>query len=512
MIIILHTTSTSRNTAAFTTVQHSRGPRETPGQRPGDPRLGPGGAGLPGCPGRCVVTLDSTPPPSGALLLFFNPDAPRSVQLDASALAQRLQLHAVPLPPLPPRPPLQSWTFSVLQGDENKESLQEEESRCVTHCCPQATGVRGRVRSAMSDEDQYQLFLDLWAEADNGTDPSYVVGEAVQVCAKQAVNRLGARFIPAFYGTTFVLSYLGNGLVLYILYKYEKLSSVTNVFLLNLVLSNLLFAGSLPFWAAYHLSEWLFGAALCKLVSAAYFIGFYSSVLFLTLMTFDRYLAVVHAVAAAKSRKKAYAAAASAAVWCVSVAASLKELVLQNVWRSPLDGLLCEEAGFPEDAMRRWRLVSYYQQFLLFFLLPLLMVTYCYASIAARVLATRMKEKCRAIKLIFVIVFTFFACWTPYNVVILLRALRTSGPGEDGGSCSGAEGLDLALYVSRNIAYLYCCVSPVFYTFVGKKFQRHFRRLVRKRMPCLRRSRSLSSQSTTSQRSPHSPHSPHSEY
>jgi len=359
----------------------------------------------------------------------------------------------------------------------------------------------------MSDEDQYLMFLDLLDESDNSTDPSYVVGEVVRVCAKQAVNRLGARFIPVFYCTNFLLSYLGNGLVLYILYKYEKLSTVTNIFLLNLVLSNLLFAASLPFWAAYHLSEWLFGAALCKLVSGAYFIGFYSSVLFLTLMTFDRYLAVVHAVAAAKSRRKAYAAAASAAVWGVSVAASVKELVLQNVWRSPLDGLLCEESGYPEATMRRWRLVSYYQQFLLFFLLPLLMVMYCYASIAARILSTRMKEKCRAIKLIFVIIFTFFACWTPYNVVILLRALQTSWPGEDEDPCPGAESLDLALYVSRNVAYLYCCVSPVFYTFVGKKFQRHFRRLMMKRLPCLRRRQSLSSQSTTSQRTPHSPHS-----
>ncbi|XP_008286680.1 chemokine (C-C motif) receptor 12a [Stegastes partitus] len=353
------------------------------------------------------------------------------------------------------------------------------------------------------DEDQYLLFLNFSNETYDTTDTSYVVSGNVELCAKTVINQFGAKFIPVFYYINFLLSYVGNGLVLVIIYKYEKLNTVTNIFLLNLVLSNILFASSLPFWATYHLSEWIFGMVLCKVVSSAYFIGFYSSILFLTLMTFDRYLAVVHAVAAAKSRKRAYAFGASVAVWCVSVAASVKELVLRNVWKDPLDGLMCEESGFPDSTMDRWRLVSYYQQFLLFFLLPLFLVMYCYISITVRILSTRMKEKCRTIKLIFVIIFTFFTCWTPYNVVILLRAIHISSTKEEE-SCSDSENLDYAFYVTRNIAYLYCCISPVFYTFVGKKFQSHFKRLMAKKVPCLQRHISLSSQSTrtTSQRSP----------
>ncbi|KAF7651046.1 hypothetical protein LDENG_00116760 [Lucifuga dentata] len=356
-----------------------------------------------------------------------------------------------------------------------------------------------------ADED-LEYFFSLLNNSDSVTDPSYVVSESVQLCSKAGVNKFGAKFIPSFYYVNFLLSYLGNGLVLFIIYKYEKLNTVTNIFLLNLVLSNLLFASSLPFWATYHLSEWIFGVVLCKMVSSAYFIGFYSSILFLTLMTFDRYLAVVHAVAAARSRKKAYAVIASVVVWCISIAASIKELVLRNVWRSALYGMMCEEMGFSKSIMDCWRLVSYYQQFLLFFLLPLFMVMYCYISITIRILSTRMKEKCRAIKLIFVIIFTFFACWTPYNVVILLQAVQISATSLNDDFCTESEGLDYALYVTRNIAYLYCCISPIFYTFVGKKFQSHFRRLLAKEIPCLQRHTSLSSQSsrTTSQRTPHS--------
>ncbi|XP_047225377.1 C-C chemokine receptor type 3-like isoform X3 [Girardinichthys multiradiatus] len=360
----------------------------------------------------------------------------------------------------------------------------------------------------MDDDDyNYQLFL-LMNETNDTTDPSYVVSKTVQLCAKKTVNQFGAKLIPVFYFVNFLLSYLGNGLVLLIIYKYEKLTTVANIFLMNLVFSNILFASSLPFWATYHLSEWIFGQALCKIVSSAYFIGFYSSILFLTLMTFDRYLAVVHALAAAKSRKRTYAIISSIGVWCISIAASVKELVLRNVWKNRLDGLMCEESGLSASSMEHWRLYSYYQQFLIFFLLPLIIVMYCYTRITVRILSTRIREKCRAIKLIFVIIFTFFSCWTPYNIVSLLRAIQISASQTemDEEMCSDSQNLDYAFYVTRNIAYLYCCISPMFYTFLGKKFQSHFSKLVAKNIPCLSRHISLNSQSTrsTSQRAPHS--------
>lgn len=355
----------------------------------------------------------------------------------------------------------------------------------------------------MNSENSLDDFDQFYKDYANDTNLSAVIIGPVIFCTKEAVKNFGAKFLPAFYYTNFLLSYLGNGLVLFIIYKFEKLNTVTNIFLLNLVLSNVLFASSLPFLAIYHQSEWIFGNAVCKLVSSAYFIGFYSSILFLTLMTFDRYLAVVHAIAAAKCRKQVYAIVATVAVWCISILASMKELVLRNVWHSPSNGLVCEESGYVESTMRVWRLLSYYQQFFGFFLVPLFTVMYCYITITIRILSTRIREKCRTIKLIFIIIFAFFLCWTPYNVVIFLQAIQDSSSSEEE-SCS--ESLDYALYISQNIAYTYCCISPVFYTFVGKKFQSHFRRLVCKHIPCLRRRMSLSTHSTktTSQRTPHS--------
>ena len=94
--------------------------------------------------------------------------------------------------------------------------------------------------------EDYDLYLKMLNDT-NTIDPSYVGSEPVKICSKERVNYFGATFIPVFYDVIFILSYLGNGLVLFIIYKFEKLNTVTNVFLLNLVLSNILFATSLPF-------------------------------------------------------------------------------------------------------------------------------------------------------------------------------------------------------------------------------------------------------------------------
>ncbi|KAG5286073.1 hypothetical protein AALO_G00010650 [Alosa alosa] len=338
-------------------------------------------------------------------------------------------------------------------------------------------------------EEDYWYFMNLNSTMENET---YITNGVVRYCPKAGVVNFGAKYLPPFFYINFIISVLGNGLVLYIIYKYEKLSTVTNIFLLNLVISDLLFACCLPFNAVYHTSEWIFGRAMCKLVASLFSIGFYSSILFLTLMTFDRYLAVVHAITAAKQRRKAYAISSSVVVWVVSLASSVKELILHDTLTDIQNGEMCENLVYDHDTLTRWQLFGYYQQFFVFFLIPVAIVLYCYMRITMRVLSTRMREKCRAVKLIFVIVLTFFICWTPYNIVILLKALE-----ESFSTGCPSDTLDYAHFITRNLAFLYCCISPLFYTFVGKKFQNHFRTMLARHIPWLKVSAPTSG--TTSQ-------------
>lgn len=318
----------------------------------------------------------------------------------------------------------------------------------------------------------------------------------VTPCMKTDVQKFAAEFLPRFYYVIFTLSLLGNGLVLFVVIKFERLRKVTNIFLLNLVGSNLVFTFGLPFWAAYHRDYWWFGQAMCKLVATATYVSINSSVLFLTLLTVDRYLAIVHALAIGQHRKSCYAVVASALVWLICGLAGLGPLFRFKTVPNWETNIQCREELV-------WTHLNTYLHFVCFFLLPLIVVVYCYIRIIITVISTQISGKHRTLRIVFIILLLFFSCWTPYNVVRLID-LHTQ---ED---CN--DDVDYASYVTHNIAYLYFCINPVFYTFLGRKFQNYTRKLIVSYAPCLKSHLSVAANSQSlSHRQPSPPANRNSE-
>ncbi|XP_065151087.2 C-C chemokine receptor type 3 [Paramisgurnus dabryanus] len=313
------------------------------------------------------------------------------------------------------------------------------------------------------------------------TTPNY---EYPTICDFTDINDFSKKYLPPLYYIIFIISLVGNGIVLCIMYKFEKLNTVTNIFLINLIASNIIFTFTLPFQAVYHSDEWIFGELLCKLVNGCFYLGFYSSILFLTLMTFDRYLAVVHCVVASRQRRSCYAVLLSVIVWCISLVASLEVFVHYTVVENQLYGLDCED-----KSERHWKVFALYKQFVLFFLFPLAVFVYCYSRIIITVISTRIVGKHRTVRLIFIIVLMFFAFWSPYNILMMINSNK------DAEDCD--DSIEYPLRISNNIARLYFCINPFFYTFLGKKFQNHVRRLLANKILCLTQYESSSASSRT---------------
>lgn len=275
--------------------------------------------------------------------------------------------------------------------------------------------------------------------------------------------------------------------------RFEKLTTVTNILLLNLTLSSLVFISSLPFWGVYmQLQNWIFGRAMCKLVVSVHYIGLYSSVLFLTLLTFDRHLVVVHSLSVSHVRNKSYAVVSCAVVWLVSGLACIKHMILQNTFVHRLDNTThCKEYTRNLDNIDVDQLTESgdYIQLFLFFIIPLAVIIYCYIRIAITVMLSKIATKFKTVRLIFVIVMLFFLCWVPYNILPLIPL--------DDTSCEQLQKRDYANHVTHNLAYLYFFISPIFYTFVGRKFQNYFRQLLVKDFPKLKKHISVSEHSRT---------------
>ncbi|XP_065110040.1 neuropeptide Y receptor type 2 [Paramisgurnus dabryanus] len=98
------------------------------------------------------------------------------------------------------------------------------------------------------------------------------------------------------YSTIIVFGVTGNSLVIYVVYNFKNLHTVTNYFITNLAVADLLVNTlCLPFTLMYTLyGEWKFGQVMCYLLPYAQGLAVHVSTITLNVIALDRYRSIVH--------------------------------------------------------------------------------------------------------------------------------------------------------------------------------------------------------------------------
>ncbi|XP_047387716.1 chemokine XC receptor 1 [Sciurus carolinensis] len=287
------------------------------------------------------------------------------------------------------------------------------------------------------------------------------------LCEKNIILATFATTI--LYCLVLFLSLVGNSLVLWVLVKYENLESLTNIFILNLCLSDLMFSWLLPVWILAHHRGWVLGDFLCKFLSMIFSISLYSSIFFLTIMTIHRYLSVVNPLSTLGVYTLRCRVLVVTAVWAASILSSIPDAIFHKVISSECDYF--ELQGF---------LGSVYQHNI-FFLVSMGIILFCNVQILRTLFRSRSKQRHRTVRLIFTIVVAYFLSWAPYNLILFLQTLLKTGVIQ---SCKVVLQLDFAMLICKNLAFSHCCFNPVLYVFVGVKFRKHLKNLLREVWLC----------------------------
>ncbi|XP_062969575.1 C-C chemokine receptor type 2-like [Cynocephalus volans] len=291
-------------------------------------------------------------------------------------------------------------------------------------------------------------------------------------CHKYDVKQIGAQLLPPLYSLVFTFGLVGNMLVMFILIKYKKLKSMSDIYLLNLAIADLLFLLTLPLWAHSAAGEWVFGDAMCKVFTGLYHIGYFGGIFFIILLTIDRYLAIVHAVFALKARTVTFGVVTSGVTWVVAVFASLPGIIFT---KSQKEGFHYScGPNYPLE----WKNFHTIMRNILSLVLPVLVMVICYSGILRTLLRCRNeKKRHKAVRLIFVIMIVYFLFWAPYNIVLCLSTFQ-----EFFGlsNCESTSQLDQAMQVTETLGMTHCCINPVIYAFVGEKFRRYLSMFFRK--------------------------------
>ncbi|XP_068614827.1 chemokine XC receptor 1-like [Brachionichthys hirsutus] len=271
----------------------------------------------------------------------------------------------------------------------------------------------------------------------------------------------------AFFILIFIFSLTGNILLLCVLFFYENLRNVTNIFILNLAFSDLVFTVTLPFWATYHLHHWVFGDFFCKFMTAAYVAGSYCSIILLTAMTVDRFITVVLHWPGNPVRRQRCAMVSCAAAWLISIAASVSDAIKVGEETDWNNVSKCEFSSGGSDVD-----LGYYLQMSLLFFLPFAIIVFCYSAILKTVVQASNRKSHHTVVVVLCIVAAFFICWGPYNTIIFVQSLyKPKG-------CYEYDNLYIAYSICRILAFSHCCMNPLLYMLSKKLWERIWCRML----------------------------------
>ena len=197
------------------------------------------------------------------------------------------------------------------------------------------------------------------------------------------------------------------------------------------------------------------------------------SVFLLTCMSVDRYLAIVHATRTL-TQKRHWVKFICLGIWILSLILSLPLFIFREAYQPPLSSPVCyEQLGVNTT---KWRMVMRVLPQTFGFLVPLLVMLFCYGFTLRTLFQAHMGQKHRAMRVIFAVMLVFLLCWLPYNLVLVTDTLMRLRVIEE--TCQRRNDIGRALDATEILGFFHSCLNPLIYVFIGQKFRHGLLRIM----------------------------------
>uniref|UniRef100_A0A673JVR2 G-protein coupled receptors family 1 profile domain-containing protein n=1 Tax=Sinocyclocheilus rhinocerous TaxID=307959 RepID=A0A673JVR2_9TELE len=244
------------------------------------------------------------------------------------------------------------------------------------------------------------------------------------------------------------------------------------IYMSQLACVDLLFTLLLPLKIHYQLnaSNWVFGEAACRVLSAAYYGNMYCSVLLMMCMSVDRLLAVAFPISSLTWRSSRKATCVCVVVWLLTLA-GMVPLLMMNQTTAFEGGITCFD--ILADSSVRLYLSVFLILLCIYFILPLIVILVSY-SIIIHVLCAKhdhsssSSDNRRRAAIMFTAVLTeFVVCFAPSNGLLIYHCICLQ---------NGATGWDtyppymIAVCLGSSSVFM----DPLLY-YYGSSHYRHYR-------------------------------------
>ncbi|XP_055706556.1 prolactin-releasing peptide receptor-like [Phlebotomus papatasi] len=320
------------------------------------------------------------------------------------------------------------------------------------------------------------------AHTNRGSDVSYTSGSRYDLIHNELVQ---ATFC-FLYLVIFVLGIFGNVLVCFVVFRNKAMQTVTNLFITNLALSDILLCIlAVPFTPLYtFLRGWVFGTMLCHLVPYAQGCSVYISTLTLTSIAIDRFFVIIYPFH--PRMRLATCICIIVSIWGFSLLVTLpyglymKVLPMNHtgVWQN-----YCEE-DWPSEQYRK--IFGSFNSTLQF-VIPFLIISICYTCVSIKLndrartkpgsktsrreAADRDRKK-RTNRMLIAMVAVFGISWLPLNVVNIFNDFTTK--------TEEWPFYNVFFFISHCVAMSSTCYNPFLYAWLNENFRKEFKLV----LPC----------------------------
>ncbi|KAJ8004734.1 hypothetical protein DPEC_G00139370 [Dallia pectoralis] len=252
----------------------------------------------------------------------------------------------------------------------------------------------------------------------------------------------------------FLLGLVLNTLALYVFCFRTKPKTTSVIYTINLAVTDLLVNLSLPAQIILYYSG---GRCLnCSYVHIfSYFVNMYCSILFLTSICVDRYLAIVQVEASRKWRSPGVAKGVCVLIWAFAIVVTYS--FLTTAFR---------HAGC---CVSKFVVLTVFEFFLPLVVIVVFTVRVMCALSHSGLMQQSRERRMRAVQLLTTVLVIFTVCFTPFHVCQVLVFFYPNMPHQV-----------IVYHITVTLSSLNSCMDPIVYCFVTNNFQSTIRSFFRK--------------------------------
>ncbi|KAM4709553.1 leukotriene B4 receptor 1-like [Discoglossus pictus] len=261
----------------------------------------------------------------------------------------------------------------------------------------------------------------------------------------------------------FIIGFPGNAFIIWTILIRMKKHSVTCILIFHLAVADILVLLTAPFFL--HLlstGKWVFGNFVCKTCHYVSCLSMYASILLITFMSVDRFLAVAKPFSSQKLRTKPVVRGLIFAIWVIASLLAIPMPFYRSVVLIRKRNICIPYHTSPQQIV-----FQYLFETIFGFVIPFTIIVYCYAYIGLRLRTAKFQSKKKTSRLVILIVVTFALFWLPYQVINILQVLGnlTASPNLKNAAATGRPN-------ATALAFLSSSVNPILYAFAGGTFIR----------------------------------------